>query len=111
MNNSGDHAKQPVPATARPWLIAGSITGTITIALLTALIGYAVHHNPPVTVATMVVGIIDLLLGMASIKLLCDASTMVTIHRTTSRYVEGVGDTVDRLASVLPQPDNVRRLG
>ena len=95
----------------RKWFIAGGITGGLALLLLAAITGYALSHNPPMTLGMMVLGVVDLLLGIASIKLIGDAITMNLIDNCTSRYVHGVGDTVDRLASALPPKDNVRRLG
>lgn len=94
----------------RNWIVAGAVTGTLALVLLTALVTLAFGTSNPPIPKLIVIGVADLLFGVASLKLLGDAWTMATIERCTSRYVEGVGDTVDRLASALPQKDNVRRI-
>ena len=95
----------------RKWIYAGCATGAISLLLLTVLVTLAfATSNPPIP-KLIVLGVADILFGITSLKLLGDAWTMVTIERCSNRYVRGVGDTVDRLASVLPDKDNVRRIG
>lgn len=94
----------------RKWLIAGIVTGVLALLLLAGLAGYAIAEDRGMTARLMVLGVLDMILGITSLKLLGDAASMARMDRYCSRYVEGVGDTVDRLASALPQKDNVRRI-
>lgn len=95
----------------RPWIYAGSVSGAISLVLLTVLITLAFGTTSPPVAKLIVVSVACILSGIASLKLLGDAWTAATIERCTNRYVHGVSDTVDRLASALPGKDNVRRLG
>ncbi|MFI6266183.1 hypothetical protein [Micromonospora sp. NPDC051006] len=93
----------------------GYVAGALALLLLASLAGYAVGTARPMTAELMVIGVVDLFLGMSAIKLIGDAVTIESMEKRVeeraTRYVQGVGDTVDRLASVLPQKDNVRRIG
>lgn len=96
----------------RATIIAGCIAGALAVLLLVALGAVAFATDQAMSPRWMVLGILDAFLGMASLRLLGDYIAMDRIERSTSGYIQGVGDTVDRLAAALPPPkDNVRRIG
>jgi hypothetical protein len=93
----------------RTWSIAGCIAGVITLILLTTLVtlayGAGVQGGPKFNVFIVV----TILVGFLSINLLTGAAVVRAFKRHGSQYVEGVKDTVDRLAEALPNA-KVRRI-
>lgn len=88
----------------RKMLYAGGITGTIALVLLALLVRYAFgSDHSPVTARFIVLTAADVLVGMISVRLLGDACAGTRIERRTSGHVEGVRETVDRLAAALPK--------
>lgn len=88
----------------RKMLIAGCVTGTIALILLAVLARYALAtEHPPVTARFVLLTAVDLLLGATTLRLLGDACAGSRIERRTTGHVEGVRETVDRLAAALPK--------
>jgi hypothetical protein len=93
----------------RIWTIAGGVTGALALLLLTILFtlayGAEVASSPRFTVFV----VLDILLGGSSVSLLASACTVRAVRANGESYVEGVRDTVDRLAEALPGT-NIRRI-
>ncbi|MEK8108624.1 hypothetical protein NKG94_34310 [Micromonospora sp. M12] len=82
----------------RKMLIAGYVTAAASASLLTflAVIAWTAPH-PPITARFVVLAVVVLLLGAISLRLIENASARARGH------VEGVRETVDRLAAALPK--------
>lgn len=91
--------------------IAGRALALVTVALLLLLGSHAFgSDHPPLTARFALATTVALLTGATSIRLLGDASAVQRIERRTSGHVEGVRETVDRLAAALPkEPSSYRR--
>jgi len=96
--------------TTRVWTIAGCVLGVAATIMLTVLItlayGVGVPAGPRFTTAAVVTG----LLGLGSINVLTGSAVVRAVERRGDRYVQGVQDTVDRLAEALPKSGPVRRI-
>ncbi|WP_431728266.1 hypothetical protein [Verrucosispora sp. TAA-831] len=79
----------------RPLIIAGCATGTLAVILLAWLVYHGVRADGPVTIRIAVLATADVMLGMASLGLLGHAAARAR------GYVDGVRETVDRLAAAL----------
>lgn len=88
----------------RKMLITGRAFAAAALALLTFLAFYAFGtEHPPLTARFVFLTAVDVLLGATAIRLLGDACAVARIERRTSGHVEGVRETVDRLAAALPK--------
>ncbi|MGC4769173.1 hypothetical protein ACLQ25_09360 [Micromonospora sp. DT44] len=86
----------------RTMLIAGCVTGTAALVLLALLAMYAYDtEHPPVTARYVLLVAVDLLLGATTLRLLASA-----LERG---HVEGVRETVNRLAAALPKGQTGQR--
>jgi hypothetical protein len=81
----------------RPLTIAGCVTGVLALLLLAWLILHAIRTDGPMTARIAVLATADILLGMTSLCLLGQATARAR------GYVDGVRETVDRLAAALPK--------
>lgn len=93
----------------RTWTIAGFITGALALLLLTALFTLAYGAGAVSSPKFTVFVVLDILLGGSAVSLLASACTVRAVRQNGERYVEGVRETVDRLAEALPG-SNVRRI-
>ncbi|MEU8329794.1 hypothetical protein [Micromonospora sp. NPDC048839] len=94
----------------RKMLITGRIIATLALVLLARLAFYAFgSEHPPISARFVFMTAVALLLGATAIRLLGDASAVDRIERRTSSHVEGVRQTVDRLAAALPKESPGRR--
>lgn len=81
----------------RPLAIAGCVTGIVALLLLAWLATHAIPDDGPMTTRIAVLATADILLGMASLCLISQAAARAR------GYVDGVRETVDRLAAALPK--------
>ncbi|MEV4388322.1 hypothetical protein AB0J68_21830 [Micromonospora sp. NPDC049580] len=94
----------------RKMLIAGRVVAAASLALFgyLAAVAFGTEH-PPITARFVFLATVALLLGATAIRLLGDASAVDRIERRTSGHVEGVRETVDRLAAALPKGQSGQR--
>lgn len=107
----------------RIWTIAGAVIGVLALILLTVLASLAYGAGVPSSPRFTVFVVVDILLGAASISMVASActvravreaseATVLAVRQDRETYVEGVLDgvkeTVDRLASVLPADKKLR---
>ncbi|MFF0721370.1 hypothetical protein [Micromonospora sp. NPDC003816] len=81
----------------RPLTIAGCVTGTLALVLLAWLVYHGIRFDQPMTTRIAVLATADVMLGMASLGLLGHGAAWARGH------VDGVRETVDRLAAALPK--------
>ena len=80
---------------------AGRNVGIVALVLLVILTAHAMDSNEAVTARFIVAGMVDLMLFHIAVRLLGDAHAIDEIQESSSGHVQGVRQTVDRLASVL----------
>ncbi|MFG2059644.1 hypothetical protein ACGFI9_37100 [Micromonospora sp. NPDC048930] len=88
----------------RKMIIAGCVAGVAALALI-AVLAFAAYRAgaEPLTTRFAVLCVADIVLWITSIRLIGDGITGQRIERRTSGHVEGVRETVDRLAAALPK--------
>ena len=93
----------------RIWTIAGFVTGALAVLLLTVLFSLAYGGDVPSSPRFTVFVVLDILLGGSAVSLLASACTVRAVRQNGEKYVQGVRETVDRLAEALPG-NTVRRI-